>query len=183
MAQKRKLVPQKAGALDKRRRPRGLTRAIRTAIDAMIYDRCTRAEACERAKITERALYLALEKPEVAEYWRRATDVLRTGERAANLHALIRVRDSTDEAGRPQNANASVKAVQVIEALDEQAVARPASSGRAPGLVIVIQGNVKETNTPPTIDNVTSTVIPAPQAERDPEPETPAEPIFRFRPR
>jgi hypothetical protein len=134
MAQKRKLVPQKAGPLDKRRRPRGLTRAIRTAIDCLIFDRCTRAEACEKAGITERALYLALEKIEVASYWRRQTDVLRKGERAANLHALIRVRDSG------KNANASVKAVQVIEQLDEQAIAHPAG-GVQPGLVIqIVQG-------------------------------------------
>jgi hypothetical protein len=75
----RKLVPQKIGAVDRRKRPRGLTRAIKTAVDAIIFDRCTRAEACERANISERALYLALEKVEVAAYWRRQIDVLRKG--------------------------------------------------------------------------------------------------------
>ena len=64
----RKLVRQPAGPVDKRRRKRGLTTAVKTAIDAMLYERCTRAQACERAGFTQRALYLALEKSEVAEY-------------------------------------------------------------------------------------------------------------------
>jgi hypothetical protein len=66
--QSRKLVAQKVGAVDKRRRPRGLTKAIRTAIDAIVHDRCSREDGCKKAGITERALYLALEKPEVATY-------------------------------------------------------------------------------------------------------------------
>jgi hypothetical protein len=166
MAKKRKLVPQTAGPLDKRRRPRGLTRAIRTAIDAMIFDRCTRAGACEKAEITERALYLALEKPEVAAYWRKTTDVLRTGERAANLHALIKVRDQPEK-----NANASVKAVQVLEQLEESSAARPPGQV-TPGLVIQI------VNVPPK--PVASEFIPAPFVQPEPERiEEPAEPIFR----
>jgi hypothetical protein len=143
----RKLVPQKIGKMDKRRRPRGLTRAIRTAIDAIIFDRCTRAEACTKAAITERALYLALEKTEVAAYWRRQTDVLRTGERAANLHALVRVRDSE------RNAAASVKAVQVLEQLSDEAGSRPAGQ-QVPGFVIVITNAPAhpERSAPVTID-------------------------------
>src|SRR5919204_5118688 len=157
MAAKRKLVPQKVGRLDKRRRPRGLTRAIRTAIDAIIFDRCTRAEACKKAAITERALYLALEKSEVAAYWRRQTDVLRTGERAANLHALVRVRDSG------KNANASVKAVQVLEQLEHEAVVRPAGSMQ-PGLVIQIIG------APAAVRTVRPSIEPASPPEAFPEP-------------
>src|SRR6516225_7828725 len=116
----RKLVRQTAGPVDKRRRKRGLTAAVRTAIDAMLYDRCTRAQACERAGFTERALYLALEKPEVAAYFNRGLQVLRAGERAQNLHRLADLRD--------QNINraAAVKAIQVLEMLDAEAVARPA---------------------------------------------------------
>jgi hypothetical protein len=129
---KRKLIVKPIGAVDKRRRPRGLTRAIRTAIDAIIFDRCTRDEACKKAGITERALYLGFEKTEVAAYWRRKTDVLRKGEHAANLHALVRIRDGQ------KNANAAVKAVQVLEQLETEAVARP-QGAVMPGLVIIIE--------------------------------------------
>lgn len=157
---KRKLVPQMVGRTDKRRRPRGLTRAIRTAVDAIIFDRCSRQSACESAGITERALYLALEKVEVAAYWKRQTDVLRTGERAANLHALVRVRDSE------QNANASVKAVQVLEQLGDEQASRTGAGVTVPGLVIQIL------NAPAAVSSEAraSVTIDVPAEETQPAP-------------
>ena len=124
----RKLVRQTAGPVDKRRRKRGLTVAVRTAIDAMIYDRCTRAQACKRAGFTERALYLALAKAEVAAYWNRGLDVLRTGERASNIHRLCEIRDAA-------NNMPAVNAVKALEMLDAEAVARPLGQP-SPGIVI-----------------------------------------------
>jgi hypothetical protein len=124
----RKLVPQAAGPVDKRRRKRGLTVAVRTAIDAMIYDRCTRAQACKRAGFTERALYLALEKSEVAAYFNRGLQVLRVGERAANIHRLCEIRDA-------RNNMPAVNAIKTLEMIDAEAVARPASQP-SPGIVI-----------------------------------------------
>ena len=125
----RKLVSQAAGPVDKRRRKRGLTVAVRTAIDAMIYDRCTRAQACKRAGFTERALYLALAKAEVAAYWNRGLDVLRTGERASNIHRLCEIRDAA-------NNMPAVNAVKALEMLDAEAVARPVGQADARGIVI-----------------------------------------------
>lgn len=124
-------MTQPAGPVDKRRRKRGLTIAIRTAIDEMIYDRRSRAEACEKAGITERALYLGLEKAEVAAYWNKAIVVLRAGERAQNFHRLTNIRD------QDENRAAAVKAVQLMEALDAEAIARP-STGAKPGVTIRI---------------------------------------------
>jgi hypothetical protein len=158
--QKRKLIAQKIGPADKRRRARGLTRAIRTAIDAMIFDRCNRAEACKRAGITERALYLAFEKMEVSAYWKAQTDVLRKGERASNLFALIDIRDQKD------NRAAAVKAVQVLEQLEIEAAARPPTEQRA-GFVILIAGPA----TPPPNSRPLIDVTPGPIAQ---EPEPPA---------
>src|SRR6516225_10487559 len=124
----RKLVPQTVGPVDKRRRKRGLTTAVRTAIDAMIYDRCTRAQACKRAGFTERALYLALAKAEVATYWNQALQVLRVGERAANIHRLCAIRDAAFNMP-------AVNAIKTLEMLDSEAVARPAGQ-ISPGIVI-----------------------------------------------
>jgi hypothetical protein len=125
---RRKLVPQAAGPVDKRRRKRGLTTAVRTAIDAIIHDRCSRAQACKRAGFTERAFYLALEKPEVAAYWNRELQVLRVGERASNIHRLCDIRDAA-------NNMPAVNAVKALEMLDAEAVARPAGQP-SPGIVI-----------------------------------------------
>jgi hypothetical protein len=124
----RKLVRQTAGPVDKRRRKRGLTAAVRTAIDAMLYDRCTRAQACERAGFTERALYLALEKAEVAAYWNAGLQVLRAGERATNIHRLCDIRDAADNMP-------AVNAVKALEQMDTDAIARPVGQA-SPGIVI-----------------------------------------------
>jgi hypothetical protein len=125
----RKLVRQTAGPVDKRRRKRGLTTAVRTAIDAMLYDRCTRAQACKRAGFTERALYLALEKAEVAAYWNQGLQVLRAGERAQNIHRLCEIRDAADNMP-------AVNAVKALEQMDAEAIARPAQV--SPGISIRI---------------------------------------------
>jgi hypothetical protein len=124
----RKLVRQTAGPVDKRRRKRGLTTAVRTAIDAMLYDRCTRAQACERAGFTERALYLALAKPEVAAYFNAGLQVLRTGERAANIHRLAEIRDAADNMP-------AVNAVKALELIDGAATAQPTGQV-SPGIVL-----------------------------------------------
>jgi hypothetical protein len=130
---KRKLVPHIPGPVDKRRRKRGLTRTVRIAIDAMVYERCTRAQACERAGFTERALYLALEKPEVAAYWNAAVQVLRTGERARNVVRLCEIRDAADNLP-------AVNAIKALEHLADEAETRPVR-GSVPGFVIVIAGH------------------------------------------
>jgi hypothetical protein len=127
--------------VDKRRRKRGLTVAVRTAIDAMIYDRCTRAQACKRAGFTERALYLALEKPEVAVYFNRSLQVLRAGERPANIHRLCEIRDAADNMP-------AVNAIKTLEQLDAEAVARPAGQ-ISPGIVIRF---VTQTSPAPIVD-------------------------------
>ena len=130
--QSRKLVPQKVGPVETRRRPRGLTRAIRIAIDAIIGDRCTRDKACKRAGITERALYLALAKPEVAAYWNAQVVVLRNGERAANIFALIDVRDKSG------NAMARVSAAKALEQVPEHETAATRGGQTLPGMQIII---------------------------------------------
>jgi hypothetical protein len=131
--QSRKLVTQKVGAVDKRRRPRGLTRAIRTCIEAIVHDRCTREQACKKAGITERALYLAFEKPEVAAHWNAQIVMLRTGERAANIFALIDVRD-----GSVANPMARVQAARSLESMAEATPLVGIGPRDRPGVVIQI---------------------------------------------
>ena len=135
-------MTQAAGPVDKRRRKRGLTAAVRTAIDAIIHDRCSRAQACKRAGFTERAFYLALEKPEVAAYWNRELQVLRVGERAANIHRLCEIRDAADNMP-------AVNAVKTLEQLDAEAIARPIGQADARGIVIKF---ITQAPLAPTVD-------------------------------
>ena len=156
--QSRKLVTQKVGAVDKRRRKRGLTVAVRTAIDAIVYDRSTRQQACEKASITERALYLALEKAEVAAYFNAAVDLLRRGERAANIHRLTELRDQNEA------RNAAVAAIRTLEALEDTAQLRAPAGGSTPGVTIRI---VSAPAPPPMIDvDVTPTIDSQPLPNR-----------------
>ena len=108
-----------------------------------MFERCTRDVACEKAGITERALYLALAKPEVARHWNAELDVLRTGERLANFRRLVELRD--------QDAH-KMAAVTAIKTLEESAAAIPPGGAQptTPGLVIVVvrQDGAKETLAP-----------------------------------
>ena len=78
------------------------------------------------------ALYLALAKPEVAAYWNAQVVVLRNGERAANIFALIDVRD------RSGNAMARVSAAKALEQVPEHEAAATRGGQTLPGLQIVI---------------------------------------------
>jgi hypothetical protein len=159
----RKLVRQPLGPVDKRRRKRGLTVAIRTAIDAMLYDRCARPEACERAGISERALYLAFEKAEVAVYFNRCLQVLRAGERPRNIHRLAEIRDAA-------NNMPAVQAIKTLEMLDAEAVARPLAN-ESPHITIVIRQ-------PDRAPAMTTVQHSPPVIERAPKRD-PREPFFR----
>jgi hypothetical protein len=146
--QRRKLVNQQIGPLDKRsRKGGGLTKRVRIAIDAVMFDRCTREEACKKADFSERALYLALAKPEVAAYWNAQLQVLRQGERARNLHRLTELREQTS------NPAASVKAIQELERPDDQSARYGFIPGQAPGLTIQIVTTADAVKVAPTIEH------------------------------
>ncbi|MDB5937584.1 MAG: hypothetical protein JWQ01_4928 [Massilia sp.] len=111
-----------------------VTGKVRTAIEAMVWDGLPRAKAAEKAGISEHGLYKAFRKPPVKAFYLAQLDVLRTSERARNIHTLAEVRDQTS------NQMARVQAVKALEQIsDDEQVNRTAQT--APGMVIVIQGN------------------------------------------
>jgi hypothetical protein len=118
----------------------------KAAIDAMVWEGLNRADAAKKAGLTDHSLYVALSKPHVKAHYLQQLDVLRTSERARNIHTLAEVRDQTT------NQMARVQAVKALEQIDDV----ESASGRAnslPGLqIVVITGG----QAPPTID-VTST--------------------------
>jgi hypothetical protein len=123
--------------VDKRRRKRGLTTTVKTAIDLIVFDRISRLEACKRAGITERGLYFALEKPEVAIYFNRSLEVLRSGERPRNIHRLGELRD------QDANRAAAVQAIRALEGMGDDAQGRPGSITQVlPGLTVVIRAGL-----------------------------------------
>lgn len=121
-----------------------ITRRNKAAIDLMVWEGLKRSEAAQKAGLKDHALYVALTKPHVKAYYLGQLDVLRTSERARNIHALIDVRDQTE------NKMARVQAVKTLEQISDD---QPASGQfrSNPGLVIVVNGG-SVTAQPMTID-------------------------------
>lgn len=127
-----------------------ITAKVRTAIEAMVWDALPRKEAAAKAGISEHGLYKALRSPPVRALYLRELDVLRTSERARNIHTLVRVRDQT------ANQMASVQAVKTLEQMEEQQFTSAARSA-VPGLMIVVNNaphmpNMREIEAKPLID-------------------------------
>lgn len=87
--------------------------------------------------MNDESLRIAFTKPHVKAYYLAQLEVLRTSERARNIHALAEVRD------QPENKMARVAAVKALEGIDDAA---PAAGGvnPSPGLVIVIQNGPQQ---------------------------------------
>ena len=106
-----------------------VTGKLKVAIEAMVFKAMPRAKAADYAGLSEQAVYAALRKPHVLAFYDQLLEVLRTSERARNLHALYEVRDQT------ANQNARVAAVRTLERqLDEEDA--PGTRQAVPGFVI-----------------------------------------------
>jgi hypothetical protein len=122
-------------AAHNRSSPGKVTGKLLVALSAMVWSGCTRKEAAERGGMSEHSLYVSLRKAHVRQWYLREIDVLRTSERARNIHALVDVRDTAD------NSMARVSAVKTLEAISDVEAARGGSATTAPGLVIQIVSN------------------------------------------
>lgn len=106
----------------------------KVAIDAMVYQGLNRKKAAALAGLKDHALYVALSKPHVKAYYMRQLDVLRTSERARNIHTLVDVRD------QKTNQMARVQAVKALEQIDEVDNSRSIANS-LPGLqIVIVQG-------------------------------------------
>lgn len=117
----------------------------------MVWDGLPRKQAAEIAGISEHGLYKALRSPPVKAAYLRELEVLRTSERARNIHALTGVRDTSG------NGLAVVGAVKALEQMADD----PGLDGTQrmqPGLqIVVIQsapqiGNQAQTAVNPLIE-------------------------------
>jgi hypothetical protein len=103
------------------------------ALNSMVWSGCTRKQAAERAGMSDHGLWAALRRPHVRAWYLAEIDVLRTSERARNIHALVDVRDNAE------NSMARVSAVKTLEAICEADAARGGfEPSQSPGLVIQI---------------------------------------------
>lgn len=112
-------------------KPLRVTGKNKAAIDAMVWEGLKRRDAAEKAGLKDHALYVALTKPHVKAYYLAQLDVLRTSERARNIHTLAEVRDQTS------NQMARVQAVKALEQISDDPVGASTAS-QSPGVVVQI---------------------------------------------
>jgi hypothetical protein len=123
----------RAIAARNRSSPGKVSGKLLVALNCMVWEGLTRKQAAERAEMSEHGLWAALRRPHVRQWYLREIDVLRTSERARNIHALVDVRDTAD------NSMARVSAAKALEALDDTEAARGGyGPPLQPGLVIQI---------------------------------------------
>lgn len=125
--------------------PGRVTGKLKAALDAMIWDGLPRKEAAAKAGISEHGLYKALRKPPVKAHYLAELEVLRTSERARNIHTLAEVRDQRS------NQMARVQAVKALEQISDDPTAAAARHA-APGLTLVIVNAAPVTPHQPVIE-------------------------------
>lgn len=124
-----------------------ITPRVRDAIHNMVWLGLKRDEAATNAGIKDNSLYIALRRPDVKAYYLKELDVLRTSERARNIHTLAEVRDQTS------NQMARVQAVKALEQIsDEEQGNRTAQS--SPGMVIVINNGPVPSVSGPHVNDI-----------------------------
>jgi len=120
-----------------------VTGKLAAAIGFMVWAGDKRDDAAAKAGMSVNGLREALRKPHVRLHYTAMLEVLRTSERARNIHALAAVRDDS------KNANARVAAVRTLEQIAETG-ARERPAAPFAGLVVnIVQRGARE---PVTID-------------------------------
>jgi hypothetical protein len=125
---------------------------LKVAIDLMLFEAASRSEAASKAGMTDHSLRAALRKSHVTAYYNQGLHVLRTSERARNISALARVRDTSE------NGMAVVSAAKALEQLaeTESTAGRGSAVPVTPGMQLVIIQPSTPAVTPQTIDVTTS---------------------------
>jgi hypothetical protein len=165
-----------SGPRDPEKQPRPMPKHVKDAIVLMVRGRpddpdgkpLDFIEAAKRCGLKPDQMRKWLDRSECRSFLRAERKAWREAICAGNESALQRVRDG-------DNAMASVRAVQVLERLDEEQEARSHGQVLAPGLVIQIVSDANVTTpTAPLID----VPVPASEPERAEASESHL-PIFR----
>src|SRR5437868_3347130 len=93
-----------AKTASKQARKLSVTRKVRAAIDAMVWQGLKRSEAAQTAGMTDHSLYVALRSPHVKAHYLAECEVLRTSGRARRLHRLEAMYEQDDNKQAAVNA-------------------------------------------------------------------------------
>jgi hypothetical protein len=107
---------------------------MKAALDVMVWEGLPDNQAAVKTGLTISAIRIALKQPHGRAYYREQLQVLRERESAANIHAMIRVRDQDD------NKMASLNAAIALDRSSE-AETHGARAMSLPGLqIVIVQG-------------------------------------------
>ncbi len=120
-----------------------ISKPVRVAIEAMVWEGLKRDEAAERAGMKDNSLYVALRRPDVKAFYLQECEVLRVSGRARRIHRLDALSEQDD------NKAAAVQAILAAERLGDTEDGRNAAKS-LPGLQIVIMTGAPAQ--PPAID-------------------------------
>lgn len=120
-----------ARAVQGRSQPLRVTGKLRKAIDFMVWEgsKADLQSAAAHAEMTTHSLRCALERPHVKAYYNQQIEVLRTSERARNIHRAVKIRDAAENMP-------AMHAIRYLDQIpDENASSRKALT---PGFVVQI---------------------------------------------
>lgn len=131
-----------------------VTGKLKVALDEMLFKGSCRADAATFAGMTDHGLREAMKKPHVKAYYSSGLEILRTSERARNIFALAKVRDSSD------NGMAIVSAAKALEQLADAAPPAGVGDRNRPGVVItIIQQAPRDSSEPGAVIDVSPELI------------------------
>jgi hypothetical protein len=112
--------------------PLKVTGKLKAALDFMVWECLKRSDAAAKAGLSDHGLREALRRPHVRQHYLGLLDVLRTSERARNIHRLTEIRDKADNMP-------AVNAIKMLEQIDEASSAAGGAQSRSPGVVVIVQ--------------------------------------------
>lgn len=113
-------------------KPLKITRQVRTAIEAMVWQGLKREDAANHAGMKDNSLYVALRRPDVKAFYLAECEVLRTSGKARRIHRLNAMVEQDD------NKAAVINAAMALERINGGDSAGASSTSAAPGVVIQI---------------------------------------------
>jgi hypothetical protein len=108
-----------------------VTGKLKSALAYMVWECLKRPDAAAKAGMSDHGLREALRKPHVRAHYLSELQVLRTSERARNIHRLTEIRDKADNMP-------AVQAIKMLEEFDSETATRSTGSLSLPGLTIQI---------------------------------------------
>lgn len=128
-------LTRQALAVEGRSVPLKVTGKLKNALMLMVWDGQDRKTAADGAGLADHSLREALRKPHVKRFYLDQIDVLRTSQRAKNIHRAMQIRDKADNMP-------AMHAIKFLEGIaDDDADARKSQS---PGVTIIIEAAKRE---------------------------------------